>query len=134
MSCWLCDLQSPLIGSVGTTYATDCGLLESTLDTQEIPAAMSQPENLLISSTEFACANFVIFYLETTDLAKDGEITQIAASATDGEQIFEQFVVPMKNISPGASKVTGLYIHTAMDSMVYSRMESNWMPPVPCQL
>ena len=75
---------------------------------------MSPPENLLISSTEFACVNLVIFYLETTDLAMDCEITQIAASATDGEQKFERFsVVPKKNISPGASKVTGLYSHTA---------------------
>lgn len=72
---------------------------------------MSAPENHTIPASVFSSASKVVLDLETTDLAIDCDITQVAASLIDGSATFERYVIPGKDISPGASKVTGLYSH-----------------------
>lgn len=51
-----------------------------------------------------------VYDMETTGLAKDAEITQLACVDLEGEKQFSEYILASKGIDPGASKVTGLSI------------------------
>ncbi|XP_069485541.1 uncharacterized protein [Ambystoma mexicanum] len=63
----------------------------------------------------------VFFDLETTSLAKDCEIVQLAAIC--GEKTFDRYILPVRGISAGASRVTGLTVSKGVlrlhQSLVY---------------
>ncbi len=50
----------------------------------------------------------VVYDLETTALGRGAEFTQVAASTTDQKQKFDQYILPVGNISYGAREITGL--------------------------
>lgn len=52
----------------------------------------------------------VVFDLETTGLPIHSDICQIAAQVLGENKIWSSYLVPSKNISPGASKVNGLSV------------------------
>ncbi|KAJ8301777.1 hypothetical protein KUTeg_020764 [Tegillarca granosa] len=64
--------------------------------------------------------SFIYFDLETTGLEKDSDIIQIAA--IHGEETFSIYCMPMKEISPNATKVNGL---TKRDGKLYKE-EFQW--------
>ena len=79
-----------------------------------------------------------VFDLETTSLSETCEIMQISAVTLEGEQSFNQYILPCEQISPSASKVTGLAmmgsklflngksVHT-FDINEGLRMSSSWL-------
>ena len=75
-------------------------------DTEEIPPP--PPANVKVDSP---ASQIVLFDLETTGrCAQECVMTRIAAMRMDTGEAFNQYVVPMKNITPDATKVTGLSI------------------------
>ena len=91
----------------GTTYQTNiCLSNPNENDCTEIPPSLGKvpPEN--IDEAKLIKAKQVFFYLETTSLYEDTEITQI--SAFSNEFFFDQYVLPEGQISGQVSKITGI--------------------------
>ncbi|XP_076102946.1 uncharacterized protein LOC143072050 [Mytilus galloprovincialis] len=86
----------------GTSYSCQIDLQDHQ-DIVEIPSAPVPPEvHCNIPNT----AKVICFDLETTSLARDSHITQIAAF--NGESHWTSYVIPKLPISSQASEVTGL--------------------------
>ncbi|VDI48874.1 Hypothetical predicted protein, partial [Mytilus galloprovincialis] len=86
----------------GTSYSCQIDLQDHQ-DIVEIPSAPVPPEvHCNIPNT----AKVICFDLETTSLARDSHITQIAA--VNGESHWTSYVIPKLPISSQASEVTGL--------------------------
>ncbi|CAG2210312.1 unnamed protein product [Mytilus edulis] len=86
----------------GTSYSCEIDLQDHQ-DIVEIPSAPVPPEvHCNIPNT----AKVICFDLETTSLARDSHITQIAA--VNGESHWTSYVIPKLPISSQASEVTGL--------------------------
>lgn len=99
----------------GTTYSTDCALLEGEPDLVEIPdaeGASASAVNSVLTDNDTQATTPVIFDIETTGLSGDSQITQLAASTMTGQKEVEysQYVLPSCSITTGASEVTGLTI------------------------
>ena len=115
---------------------------------QQIPAATFLPSAQLLSTDKTVHSESCVFDLETISLSlsfslslslPDGcEIVQISAVPLEGEQFFNQYILPCVQISPIASKVTGLTmlgsklflngksVHT-VDIKEGVRMFSSWL-------
>ena len=52
----------------------------------------------------------ILFDLETTGLPLNSEICQISAQVLGEERVWSRYLVPTRNISPGASRVNGLRV------------------------
>ncbi|XP_061184839.1 uncharacterized protein LOC133192851 [Saccostrea echinata] len=89
----------------GETYNTAVDLNNNNHDIIEIPHPLTEPTCQKLTSADYS---YVSFDLETTGLGKDCDITQIGA-AFEG-QIFSQYILPSKPISPAAFAVTGLAV------------------------
>ena len=91
----------------GTSYESSIDLVSDIQSIQEIPPPVNLGlKHITVNNNKFIK---VVFDLETTSLAKDTEITQIAAVG-NGNQ-FNQYVTPLRGISHRASEVTGLTCH-----------------------
>ena len=64
----------------------------------------------VVPTDTFKDAEICVFDIETTSLHRDCDITQISASTIDGRSKFDKYILPTKNITPSASKVTGLSV------------------------
>ncbi|XP_015778885.1 PREDICTED: uncharacterized protein LOC107356771 [Acropora digitifera] len=89
----------------GDTYESDIGLWHSS-DIQEIrpPVTTAQNQNLM---TVISTAK-IMFDVETTSLATNADIIQL--SAVHGHDQFNTYIIPEKEITPGASQVTHLAV------------------------
>ena len=88
----------------GPTYESQYQLNTNTGNTENT-YQISHP--MTISGSE----SRVFFYLETTGLGKNSDITQIAAKVDEG--LFQKYVIPRVDIQLEASKVTGIkYSHS----------------------
>ncbi|XP_078534085.1 uncharacterized protein LOC144820784 [Lissotriton helveticus] len=72
----------------------------------ETPPLLAKPQMEVFSVKQPMV--LVFFDLETTSLAKDCEIVQLAAIC--GEKTFDKYILPVGGMSPGASRVTGLTV------------------------
>ena len=91
----------------GVTYQSSIAL--SIIDedaTTSIPDMVLEPNVERINDIE----NFVLvaFNLETTGLSDDCELTQVAAYRFDGQDSFDQYILPVGGISSGAATATGI--------------------------
>ena len=117
--------------------ATDIQPISDT-DIQQIPAATFLPSVQLLSTDKIVHSEICVFDLETTSLSDACEIVQISAVTLEGEQSFNQYILPCVQISPSASKVIGLTmmgsklfldgksVHT-VDIKEGQRMFSSWL-------
>ena len=81
-------------------------------DITEIPPPAQNPVYLPLSTT------FVYFDIESTSLAKQCSIIQLAA--TDGKsKQFSSFITPEEDISPAAQKLTGITYDNSNGFMMY---------------
>ena len=88
----------------GLTYESQYELNTKTGNTEN---TYQIPHPMTISGSE----SRVFFYLETTDLGKNSDITQIDAKV--GEVVFQKYVIPRVDIPLAARKVTGItYSHS----------------------
>ena len=88
----------------GPTYESQYELNTNTGNTEN---TYQIPHPMTISGSE----SRVFFYLETTGLGKNRDITQIAAKVDEG--VFQEYVIPRVDIQLEASKVTGItYSHS----------------------
>ena len=91
----------------GVTYQSSIALSAIDEDaTTSIPDMISEPKVERITDIE----NFVLvaFDLETTGLSDDCELTQVAAYRFDGQDTFDQYILPVGGISSGATTATGI--------------------------
>ncbi|KAJ1162368.1 hypothetical protein NDU88_002836 [Pleurodeles waltl] len=72
----------------------------------ETPPLLSKPPMEFFSVKQPMV--LVFFDLETTSLTKDCEIVQLAAIC--GEKTFDRYILPVRGMSAGASRVTGLTV------------------------
>lgn len=79
---------------------------ESSSASLETPPLLAKPRMEYFSVKQPMV--LVFFDLETTSLAKDCEIVQLAAIC--GEKTFDRYILPVKGMSAGASRVTGLTV------------------------
>ena len=90
-----------------TTYQSGCAQDDMTVDTEELPAAISSPVFKPVSTC--AADNIVVFDIETTGPDGECQITQLAACRLgSGCTLFSQYVLPTVAISREASNVTGI--------------------------
>ena len=93
----------------GVTYQTSVSLHPiSEDDIEEIPQATSLPPIETVSVDKLLDGEMCVFDLETTSLLRDCDIVQISAVTLDGRSKFDQYILPSQDISPSASRVTGL--------------------------
>ena len=91
----------------GTSYESNIDSAPvSAMDIQVIPQPVDAPVYKKIEDKENI--NLVYFDLETTSLARDCDIIQLAA--VHGEQTFDRYVMPEKEIDRRASDATGLSV------------------------
>ncbi|CAC5378383.1 unnamed protein product [Mytilus coruscus] len=74
-------------------------------DIQEIPSPLTINES----------DNFVFFYLKTTGLSRNSDITQIAAAC--GSHTFQSYVIPRTEITQEASTITGITFSHSSNKM-----------------
>ncbi|XP_072044686.1 uncharacterized protein [Amphiura filiformis] len=95
-----------------SSYKKDFGYDLYTIDTEEIPAPMRQPEMQTMAADEVSDDCVILFDLETTCTGSHAEIMQIAAMK--GDQRFNKYVLPTGNISTAAADKTGLNVQTTV--------------------
>ncbi|XP_061186114.1 uncharacterized protein LOC133195733 [Saccostrea echinata] len=87
----------------GSTYSSDIGLCSGD-DNETIPAPLTQP---LKQPLQVSKENPLIFFdLESTGLARNSHITQMAAVFE--EEVFSEYVTPEVPITQKATEVTGI--------------------------
>ena len=93
----------------GITYQSSVSLQPiSDIDIQQITTATFLPSVQLLSTDKIVHSEICVFDLQTTSLSDACEIVQISAVTLVGEQSFNQYILSCVQISPSASKVTGL--------------------------
>ena len=91
----------------GVTYQSNMGVTDyDELQTITIPSHDTTPLYHPVLGAETKLK--LIFDLETTSLYDNCELTQIAATTTEGEVRFSQYILPEGEIDKNASKVTGI--------------------------
>ncbi|XP_062600102.1 uncharacterized protein LOC134261717 [Saccostrea cucullata] len=98
----------------GTTYATDIELSATNDELEdlitEIPMSERKPSKISPLSPE--TSSIIVADLETTGLATDSSIIQIAASSYCTEDTFSSFIRPQNGYIPKTvSKLTGIELH-----------------------
>ncbi|XP_068696137.1 uncharacterized protein [Montipora foliosa] len=89
----------------GGTYKSDIGL-EHSSDIQEIPTPITAPQNEKLMSINSTVK--IMFDVETTGLVTNADIIQLSAVHEQDE--FNTYMMPEKDISPEASRVTQLTV------------------------
>lgn len=103
------EIEKPLVVREGVTYETSVSSKPvSEEDIEEIPNATILSPIEDISVEKLLNAEVCVFDLETTSLCRDCDIVQISAVTLDGRLKFNQYILPSKDISPSAAKVTGI--------------------------
>uniref|UniRef100_A0A1X7U8R4 Exuperantia RNAse H-like domain-containing protein n=1 Tax=Amphimedon queenslandica TaxID=400682 RepID=A0A1X7U8R4_AMPQE len=100
--------NNPAIGTKDLHVATNNGIAmddhsisDNVLPTAPVPSPPPPP-----LPTDMV----LLFDLETTDLPLNSDICQVSVQVLGEERVWSRYLVPTKNIAPGASRVNGLKV------------------------
>ena len=100
--------NNPVIGTNDTATNNSIAMDDHSISDNVLPAApiVPSPPPLPPLSTDLV----LLFDLETTDLPLNSDICQVSVQVLGEERVWSRYLVPTKNIAPGASRVNGLKV------------------------